>query len=85
VALIVVFSVVGILSSSSVGILLRYGILAIKQLEERARSIGDEQVIGRGYRETSAVMHFLLPWHFLPILFAVAWAALIVIRVWTVT
>jgi hypothetical protein len=85
VALIVVFAVVGILSSTSVGILLRLGTLAIRQLEERARSIGDEQVIGRGHRETSALMHFLLPWHFLPILFAAAWAALIVIRVWTLT
>lgn len=84
VALIVVLSIIGSLSSLSIGILLRYGILAIKQLEEAARTDSHEPVIGRGYRQTSAVMHSLLPWHFLPILFGFAWAALIVIRVWKV-
>jgi hypothetical protein len=80
-AIIVVFSIVGILSSVSVGILLRYGILAIKELEKVSRADGHQPVIGKGYSGTSAVMHFLLPWHFLPILFVVAWAAFMVIRV----
>ncbi len=81
VELIIVLSVVGILSSLSVGILLRYGILAMKRLEEGLRTDSQERVIGRRYSETPAIILFLLPWHFLPILFAGAWAVLIVIRV----
>lgn len=81
-ALIVVFSIIGILSSLSVGILLRYGILAMKRLEEKLRTESQEPVIGRGYSETPAIIHFFLPWHFLPILFVGAWAALMVIRLW---
>jgi hypothetical protein len=83
--LIVVLSVIGILSSLSVGILLRYGILAMKRLEEGLRTDGQERVIGRGYSETPGIIVFLLPWHFLPILFVGAWVAVIVIRVWTAT
>lgn len=82
-AVCIVFSFVGMLSSMSVGILLRYGILAIKNLEQ---SISNESqpVIGRTSKETSAFMHFLLPWHFLPVLMIAAWSALIFVRVFNV-
>jgi hypothetical protein len=83
--LIVVLSIIGILSSLSVGILLRYGILAMKGLEEELQTDSEERVIGRRYGETPAIILFLLPWHFLPLLFVGAWAAVIVIRVWTAT
>jgi hypothetical protein len=78
-ALCTIFSSVGILSSLSVGILLRYGILAAKRLEE-SNPDGESPVVGRGYKETPRIIHFLLPWHFLPIVFMVAWVALMVIR-----
>ena len=79
-ALCIVFSIVGMLSAVSVGVLLRYGILAIQKLE---KSIQEEAqpVLGRGSKETSAFMHFLLPWHFLPVLMVAAWSALICVRV----
>lgn len=79
--LIVVLSVIGILSSLSVGILLRYGILAMKRLEEDLRPDSQERVIGRKYSETPAIILFLLPWHLLPLLFIGAWIAVIFIRV----
>ncbi len=80
ISLSIVFSCVGILSSLSVGVLLRYGILAIKNLEE---SCGNHKqpIIGRGYKVTPRIIHLFLPWHFLPYLFAAAWLALILIRV----
>jgi hypothetical protein len=82
-ALCIVFSIVGMLSAVSVGVLLRYGILAIQKLEQ---SIQEETqpVLGRGSKETSAFMQLLLPWHFLPVLMVVAWSALICIRVFNV-
>jgi cellulose synthase/poly-beta-1,6-N-acetylglucosamine synthase-like glycosyltransferase len=83
-ALILVLCIIGILSSLSVGILLRCGIVAMKRLEEELPTDSRERVIGRGYSESPAIIHFFLPWHFLPILFVGAWAALIVIRVWCV-
>lgn len=81
VALSVVFSVVGVLTSFSIGILLRYSTLAIKRIEESISSEGDEHIIGRSYKETPLFVHFLLPWHFLPVVFFLAWASLIYIRV----
>jgi hypothetical protein len=78
-AVSIVFGCVGILSCLSVGILLHYGILAIKRLEE-SQSNDDQAVIGRGADETSKFVHFLLPWHFLPVMLGVAWLALIIIR-----
>ena len=82
-ALCIVFSCVGMLSAVSVGVLLRYGILAIKNLEQSIQK-ENQPVIGKGNKETSAFMHLLLPWHFLPILMTVAWLALIYIRVFNV-
>ena len=79
VALCVVFSFIGILSSLSVGILLRYGILAIKHLEESCQD-PENKVLGRGYKETPILLHILLPWNFLPLLFMIAWVALIFVR-----
>ena len=61
-ALCVVFSCIGTVSALSVGILLRYGILALKNLEESCREQA-EPVLGRGYDETPKFIHFLLPWH----------------------
>lgn len=78
-ALCVVFSLVGGLSSVSVGLLLRYGILAIRNLERSAQN--DGKVIGRGSDETCSLAHFLLPWHFLPVLMVLAWLFLICVRV----
>ena len=77
----IVFSVVGVLSSMSIGILLQYGILALKRLEEQPCLDSDGPIIGRGYGETKSAIHFLLPWHLLPVVFFVAWTFLIVIRV----
>lgn len=80
VALCIIFSIVGMLSSMSIWVLLRYGILAIQKLEQ---SIQEEaqQVLGRRSNETSPFIHFLLPWNFFPILMVVAWTALICVRV----
>jgi hypothetical protein len=75
-ALCVVFSIVGILSSISVGILLRYGIQAIRNLDQKT----EETTIGKGSEETSPIMHFLLPWHFLPFTMILAWTAMIIIK-----
>lgn len=82
-ALCIVFSCVGMFSSLSVGVLLRYGILAIKKLEQSIQD-EDQPVLGRGSKDTSAFMHFLLPWHFIPILMMMAWIALICIRIFNV-
>ncbi|GIT99961.1 hypothetical protein TSL6_04680 [Sulfurovum sp. TSL6] len=75
-ALCVVFSIVGILSSISVGILLRYGIQAIRDLDRKSR----DTTIGKGSEEIAPFMHFLLPWHFLPFTMIVAWTAMIIIK-----
>jgi len=75
-ALCVVFSIVGILSSISVGILLRYGIQAIRDLDRKSR----DTTIGKGNEEISPFMHFLLPWNFLPFTMIVAWTAMIIIK-----
>jgi hypothetical protein len=80
VALCIVFALVGVLSSLSVGLLLRCSIIAIKRLEEL--SCGDnEPVLGRGYAETPRIVRVLLPWHFLPYVFIAAWFTLVVIRI----
>ena len=79
-ALCVVFSIVGMLSAASVGVLLRYGVLAIQKLEQ---SIHDETqpVLSLGNKETPTIIHFILPWHFLPILMVAAWLTLIYVRI----
>ena len=82
-ALCVVFSVVGMLSSVSVGILLRFGIKTIEKLEASVKN-ESQPVLGKGSKETSSFIHFLLPWNFLPILMTIAWAAIIYIRIWNV-
>ena len=82
-ALCIVFSCVGMLSALSVGVLLRCGILAIKNLEKSAEQ-DSQRVLGRGSEESSSFIHFLLPWHFLPILMVIAWSTLICIRVYNV-
>jgi hypothetical protein len=79
VALCSIFSLIGIFSSLSVGLLLRCGIQTIRNLEE---SIEESQpVIGRGYKETLKLVHCLLPWHFLPWLFGIAWIVLMITRI----
>lgn len=78
-ALCIVFSLLGILTSISVGIVLRYGILAIASLEASCEDT-EETIIGRGSKETPALVHLLLPWHLLPIAFTLSWIALIVVR-----
>jgi len=77
----VVFSVVGVLSSMSIGVLLRYGTHAMKRLEEQSNPDSDGPSIGRKYSETKWIVHFLLPWNLLPVVFFVAWVCLIVVRV----
>ena len=79
VALCAVFCSIGILSSISVGILLRYSIFTIKRLEEPYKDM-ENSVIGRGHKKTHPLIHFLLPWHFLPILFMSAWVALLLVK-----
>lgn len=75
-ALCIVFSIVGILSSLSVGILLNYGIQAIRKLDQKSR----DTTIGKGSEEINQFMHFLLPWHFLPFTMMVSWTAMIIIK-----
>lgn len=75
--LVVVFSCVGVLSSLSVGVLLYLGIDAIRKLHEGA---GDRKVIGKRHDEISFVLHMLLPWNFLPVLFMLAWACMAMIK-----
>jgi hypothetical protein len=75
-ALCIVFSSVGMLSSLSVGILLRFGILAIRDLDQKS----SDTTIGKDSKEVRPFIHFLLPWHFLPFTMVVAWAAMIVIK-----
>jgi hypothetical protein len=79
VAISVVFCCVGVLSAISVGTLLRYGVLAIRSLEQMAG--GDAQrVLGRGHDTTPRLAHALMPWNFLPLLFVLAWIVLMLIR-----
>lgn len=68
VGLCLVFSFVGIFSSLSVGILLHFGILAIRNLQKYCQA----EIIGRRHEETKIFIHLLLPWNFLPILFMLA-------------
>jgi len=82
-ALCIVFSFVGMLSALSVGVLLRCGILAIKNLEKSVQQL-NQTVLGKGNDETSPFIHFLLPWNFLPILMMIAWSSLIFIRIYGV-
>ncbi len=78
-ALITVLGLVGIMSSFSVGVLLRHAVLAMKHLQEAARD-ANEPIVGRTHKENPAIVHFILPWHFLPILLSIAWLALIVVK-----
>lgn len=77
-ALCVVFSIVGALSSVSVGTLLRCGIKAIENLE-RMKPEG-ESVIGKNRDEANKLIHFILPWNFIPVLMTLSWILLIIIR-----
>lgn len=79
VAISVVFCCVGVLSAISVGTLLHFGILAIRSLESAAGEDG-QRVLGRGHDTTPRLAHALMPWNFLPVLFVLAWIALILIR-----
>ena len=65
--------------SLSVGVLLRHAVLAMKHLQEAARD-SNEPITGRAHQENTAIVHFILPWHFLPILLSIAWLALILIK-----
>lgn len=78
-SLCVVFSCVGALSSVSVGTLLKCGISAIKKLESM-KPEGD-CVIGKSNGEVHPLIHFLLPWNFIPVLMVFAWILLIFIRI----
>jgi len=78
-SLCIVFSIVGALSSVSVGTLLQCGINAIKNLESMKPE--EECVIGKGNGDTHKLMHLLLPWNFIPTLMVFAWIALIIIRI----
>ncbi len=75
-ALCIVFSSVGVLSSLSVGFLLRCGIQAIASLEDNIEQV----IIGKKAEALSPLQHFLLPWHFLPVTMALAWIAMGVIK-----
>ena len=79
-SLIAVFGIVGIMSSISVGILMRHTVLAMRRLQEKAESFCNGPIVGRSHKENIAIVHFLLPWHFLPILFSLAWILLIVLK-----
>jgi len=78
-ALITVFGLVGIMSCFSVGTLLRHAVLAMKHLQELASEL-NEPIAGRTHRENTAIVHFILPWHFLPILLSTAWLSLIIVK-----
>jgi len=78
--LCIIFSCVGLLSSISVGLLLRFGILAMKNIEEQAAE-KDGVVIGRRHKATNRIVHFLLPWNMLPVLFSFAWVAISIVRI----
>lgn len=75
--LVVIFSCVGVLSSMSVGVLLHLGIDAIKTLQAHNKQ---EMVIGKKHDDVSKVVHLLLPWNFLPLLFMFAWASMAIIK-----
>ncbi len=78
-ALCIVFSCMGIVISFSAGIILRFGILAIRD-HERSCHVPGDPVLGRGYDQTPWYIHLLLPWHLMPLMFMVGWLALIFIR-----
>ena len=78
-ALCGVFATIGMLSSLSVGIILRLGTLTLAKLE--ALNHTDQVVVGRGSSETSALLKFLLPWHFLPVVFSLGWIVIFIIQI----
>jgi hypothetical protein len=76
-ALCIVFSIVGILSSVSAGLLLRCGIQAIADLDRKVQ----ETTVGKKSDELNPFLHFLLPWNFMPLTMILAWAAMILIKI----
>ena len=70
--------VLGMLSSLSVGILLRLGTLTLEKLEGLNNT--EERVMGRGANETNIFLKFLLPWHLLPLVFAIGWIVIFLIK-----
>ena len=73
-----VFACIGMLSSLSVGILLRLRTLTLEKLEGLNNT--EERVMGRGANETNIFLKFLLPWHLLPLVFAIGWIVIFLIK-----
>ena len=67
----------GVFSAVSVGIVLFFGLNAIKCIVENTPTAGGQYVIGLSHGPVPALVHYLLPWNSLPVLFVVAWHLLV--------
>ena len=67
----------GVFSAVSAGIILFFGLNAIKCIVESTPTAGQQYVIGLSHGPTPPWVHYLLPWNSLPVLFVVAWHLLV--------
>ena len=67
----------GVFSAVSVGIVLFFGLNAIKCIVENTPMAGRQYVIGLSHGPVPALVHYLLPWNSLPVLFVAAWHLLV--------
>ena len=67
----------GVFSAVSVGIVLFFGLNAIKCIVESTSMVGRQYVIGLSHGPVPPWVHYLLPWNSLPVLFVVAWHLLV--------
>lgn len=63
----------GVFSAVSAGMALFLGLNTIKCIVESTPMVGRQYVIGLSHGPVPALVHYLLPWNSLPVLFVVAW------------
>ena len=67
----------GVFSAVSVGIVLFFGLNAIKCIVDSTPTAARQYVIGLSHGPVPPWVHYLLPWNSLPVLFVVAWHLLV--------
>lgn len=67
----------GVFSAVSVGIVLFFALNTIKCIVTSTPDAGEQYVIGLSHGSTPALVHYLLPWNSLPVLFVAAWHLLV--------
>ena len=74
---IFIFYSMGVFSAVSVGIVLFFAVNTIKCIVANTPEPGTRYVIGLSHGRTPVLVHYLLPWNSLPVLFVAAWHLLV--------